>query len=253
MRKITVLLAALLLCTGCRSESVNTESPDVSEATAANSAVTESASTAESTTAATTSAEETAADTSSAPEPTEEPETDNGQEYLFKPGVWRGNDGYYFFQEDGGGQYLNFEYGIGVGFQREPYSQGSITFHMGAADNNTVFGISEMGEDSVTLTASDGTEDTLIFVCEGDSNTFIFYPNEDLKTMALEYYATKTGYTPQSAAAQNNPDGTVTIQLYDNLEDHNSTSAWYTIDPVTLIGTDDMTGETIDLNGQYTE
>ena len=33
-------------------------------------------------------------------------------------------------------------------------------------------------------------------------------------------------------------DGSVTIQVYENLGDHNSTAAWYTVDRTTAAGTD---------------
>lgn len=71
--------------------------------------------------------------------------------------------------------------------------------------------------------------------------------DEDLAELALWYYEAQYDYKPGSAGVQDNGDGTVSIQLYDNLDDHNSTCAWYTIDRLTLQGTDDNTGETIDL------
>lgn len=246
MKKMLILLSAVLLCAGCQSKQNETASQP-SDASSAESSVT-SAVTSSVTSAATaeTLPEDTgeAAETSSA---TAEPTAEIQSEYLFKPGVWRGEDSYFFFHEDGSGQLLTFEYGIGVGFQMEPFTGDSVTFHMGAADNNTVFGVSDVTGESVTLTTDDGTNDTLVYVCEGDSETFSFYSNEEAQTLALSFYQAQTGYTPQYAAVQNNADGTLTIQLYDEVDGHNSTSAWYTVDRVTLVGTDDMTGETVDL------
>jgi len=43
-------------------------------------------------------------------------------------------------------------------------------------------------------------------------------------------------------------DGTVTFQLYDELDDHISTAAWYVIDRFTAKGKDGNTDEEIDLN-----
>lgn len=246
MRKMAILLAAVLLCTGCQSKQNETASQP-SDTSSAESSVT-SAVTSSVTSAAT--AETLPEDTGEAAETsnvTAEPTAESQSEYLFQPGVWRGEDSYYFFHEDGSGQLLTFEYGIGVGFQMEPFTGDSVTFHMGAADNNTVFGVSDVTGDSVTLTTDDGTKDTLVYVCEGDSETFSFYSNEEARTLALGFYQAQTGYTPQYAAVQNNADGTLTIQLYDEVDGHNSTSAWYTVDRVTLVGTDDMTGETVDL------
>lgn len=246
MKKMLILLSAVLLCTGCQSKQNETASQP-SDTSSAESTVT-SAVTSSATSASTaeTLPEDTgeAAETSSA---TAEPTAEIQSEYLFKPGVWRGEDSYFFFHEDGSGQLLTFEYGIGVGFQMEPFTGDSVTFHMGAADNNTVFGVSDVTGESVTLTTDDGTNDTLVYVCEGDSETFSFYSNEEAQTLALSFYQAQTGYTPQYAAVQNNADGTLTIQLYDEVDGHNSTSAWYTVDRVTLVGTDDMTGDTVDL------
>ena len=246
MKKMLILLSAVLLCTGCQSKQNKTASQP-SDASSSESSVT-SAVTSSVTSAAT--AETLPEDTGEATQTstvTAEPTAESQTEYLFLPGVWRGEDSYFFFHEDGSGQLLNFEYGIGVGFQMEPFTGDSLTFHMGAADNNTVFGVSDVTGESVTLTTDDGTNDTLVYVCEGDSETFSFYSNEEAQTLALSFYQAQTGYTPQYAAVQNNADGTLTIQLYDEVDGHNSTSAWYTVDRVTLVGTDDMTGETVDL------
>lgn len=74
------------------------------------------------------------------------------------------------------------------------------------------------------------------------------YNDEELIQMALDFYsANNDGYVPSLNGIQDNGDGTVTIQLYDNLGDHNSTSAWYTVDRKTAEGTDDIMGDKIDL------
>ena len=70
------------------------------------------------------------------------------------------------------------------------------------------------------------------------ANTKEAYTAAELEKMALDYYEAHTGYRPSLSASQVNDDGTVTIQLYDNMGDHNSTSAWYTVDPKTAVGTD---------------
>ena len=246
MKKMLILLSAVLLCTGCQSKQNETASQP-SDTSSAESTVTSavtssvtSASTAETLPEETREATETGSVTA-------EPTAESQSEYLFKPGVWRGEDSYFFFHEDGSGQLLTFEYGIGVGFQMEPFTGDSLTFHMGAADNNTVFGVSDVTGESVTLTTDDGTTDTLVYVVGADPETFTFYSNEEARTLALSFYQAQTGYAPQYAGVQNNADGTLTIQLYDEVDGHNSTSAWYTVDRVTLVGTDDMTGETVDL------
>lgn len=72
------------------------------------------------------------------------------------------------------------------------------------------------------------------------------FTTEQLEKMALDYYEAKTGYRPTGVASQANDDGTISIQLYDNMGDHNSTSDWYTVDKETAVGTDIM-GNKIDL------
>ncbi len=75
------------------------------------------------------------------------------------------------------------------------------------------------------------------------------YTTKELEKMALDYYEAKTGYRPTLSASQVNEDGTISIQLYDNMGDHNSTSAWYTVDPKTAVGTD-VLENTVDLKAK---
>lgn len=72
------------------------------------------------------------------------------------------------------------------------------------------------------------------------------FTTEQLKNMALDYYEAKTGYRPNSVSLRVNADDSISIQLYDNMGDHNSTSDWYTVDKETAVGTDIM-GNKIDL------
>lgn len=72
------------------------------------------------------------------------------------------------------------------------------------------------------------------------------FTTEQLKNMAVDYYEAKTGYRPNSVSLRVNADDSISIQLYDNMGDHNSTSDWYTVDKKTAVGTDIM-GNKIDL------
>ena len=68
---------------------------------------------------------------------------------------------------------------------------------------------------------------------------------DELGELALDHYQEQNGYRPNSVGCE--PDGdTVTIQLFDNMGDHNSTSDWYTIDSNTGKGTNLM-GDEVDL------
>ena len=73
------------------------------------------------------------------------------------------------------------------------------------------------------------------------------FPSEDyLIDLAMSYCEDSTGYRPASAMTQDNGDGTVTVRLFDDMGDHISTVALYTIDPLTLTGFDDILGSRID-------
>ena len=58
--------------------------------------------------------------------------------------------------------------------------------------------------------------------------------------MALSYYKANSGEPSDGllSAAEANADGSVTVQIYRSLGDHNSTAEWYTLDRITASGTD---------------
>lgn len=257
-KSIALLFAAVLLCTGCNSgggsEVSAAGSPDSSQGTtapvsSADEPVGEGGTEADNSSAADNFSEE---DNSSEPEIsvgseiTAEPEPDS-QDFSVTPGVWRGDDGYYIFREDGSGAVSSFELGIGVAFQYEVRSSG-ILFNMGAVDSITQAKVSDIAEDSFTLTSLDGSAERLFYVSDR-TDDFVFYTDEELQKLALAYYEANFSYSPSSCGIRQNEDGTATIQLYDSLQDHNSTSAWYTVDRVSLVGTDDLSGCEVDLNG----
>ena len=72
------------------------------------------------------------------------------------------------------------------------------------------------------------------------------FSQKELEQMALDYYEAKTGYRPGNVESEVNKDGTVSIHLYDDFEDHISTSDWYSVDPKTGVGTN-VRDEKIDL------
>lgn len=171
---------------------------------------------------------------SSAPTPAE-------GEIGFDPGTWLSDAGqYYFFDTDGAsGRTASLEDGTGVGFS---YAlEGTrATFHMGAADNSSVCTVSLDG-DAATLEWEDGTTEHLTYVSDQGSDSFQFYSNQELADMALTYYKDTNhaqGNENLTSAAQTNDDDSVTIQVYENLGDHNSTAAWYTVNRLTGAGTD---------------
>ena len=121
---------------------------------------------------------------------------------------------------------------------------------MGGADNTSTCTVSRDG-DTVTLKWADGTTEQLTYISEQGSDTFQFYSNQELADLALNFYKeTNDAQDSQNlaAAAQTNDDGSVSIQVYENLGDHNSTAAWYTVDRVSAAGTDGS-GHEVDLAG----
>ena len=74
------------------------------------------------------------------------------------------------------------------------------------------------------------------------------YTDEELSQMALDYYAAKhDGNVPSTAYIEVSDDVSVTIHLFDNMEGHIATYAWYKVDRKTAEGEEIALGEKIDL------
>ena len=73
-----------------------------------------------------------------------------------------------------------------------------------------------------------------------------FYSKQELEKLALDYYEKENGYRPQHASSNVVEGNSVSIQLYDELEDHISTATYYTVSLFTASGTD-IIGNSIDL------
>ena len=182
---------------------------------------------------------------------TESPSPSPGEEVVFTPGTWLSDGGqYYFFDEgDTTGRTASLDDGSGVGFSYT-LNGTDATFSMGGADNSSACTVSRDG-DTITLAWEDGTTELLTYVSDQGSDTFRFYSNQELADLALTYYQENNGAQDNqdlTSAAQTNEDGSVAIQVYENLGDHNSTAAWYTVDRITAAGTDGS-GNEVDLDG----
>lgn len=153
---------------------------------------------------------------------------------------------YYFNSEEQNGSYRSLDYGLGMDFNYEG-SGDELVFLMGD-DAEAQSAVIEHAEgDSFTLLWENNLPETLEFISEGTLEDFHFYSNDALTRLATAHYV-RSGNEPTSLAASiTNEDNTVTVQLYDNLGDHNSTSAWYILDRFTATGTDLMNGMEIDL------
>ena len=253
-RLLPLLLAAALLNTGCSSD-------EVSESVAGNeentdTVVIDTIETDENSAPAAAPAPVTEeADTAEA-EVTEETVTAEADEdkTVFPAGIWmlyeitvvdeRIPVGYCFTNDDGlsGENWLfedasgyQFEYEIGINEIFVTVDGQNVTVPVVGGDlSYTMLDIPDCGR-----------VDMVYFSEGGKADIPEFYSNEELGELALQYYTTLYDYTPGCVGTQSNEDGTVTIQLYDSLEDHNSTSAWYRVDRWSTEGWDDITGEEI--------
>ena len=218
-----MIVSAIVMCTGCRANTsegagglINTSASAADTSTAP--AETEKTPTAEP--EKTSTAEENSTLSGSG---TSEKTPDGHFDIGTHSAIWRGADSYYVF-----------------------YPDGSTTFHMGAADNSINSEAVNNPDGTMSIEWSDGRTE-LFTPVNANAEEFTFYTNQELQYIALAYYGAQTGYYPPHSGVQSNDDGTASIQLYDIMEDHNSTSAWYTIDRVTLTGTDDISGDTVDM------
>lgn len=75
------------------------------------------------------------------------------------------------------------------------------------------------------------------------------YTDEELCRLALRDYEGRTGLDGSglTVEAESGEDGMVTIQIYEDLSDHNATAAWYRVDRRTAAGTDLISGEAVEL------
>ena len=190
-----------------------------------------------------------ATDGSAAESPASQPDGED-PESVFTPGTWLSDSGQYYFFDAGtsAGRTASLEDGTGVGFTYT-VNGSEAAFSMGGADTSTSCTVSRDGN-VITLSWADGTAEQLTYVSDQGSDTFQFYSDQELADLALAYYKESSGAEDNpnlASAAQANEDGSVSIQVYENLGDHNSTAAWYTVDRTTAVGTDSA-GSPVDLS-----
>lgn len=171
----------------------------------------------------------------------------------FCRGVWVADNGsermgYYIFTDKANGTYLSAEDGMGVGFTVD-YDGMKCIFHMGAADVNETAEvlIPDLGKRTMTW-ESDGRMEFLALAAEHNPDTFTFYSAQELGEKALDYYEQKEGSRPEHVGYTVDIYGVVTIQLYDSVDGHNSTAAYYEVDGITGKGKDLNTNEGVDLS-----
>ena len=170
----------------------------------------------------------------------------------FKAGIWTARingieDAYFYFNAgEMSGQRISLYSGMGVGFDYEREIPEKAVFNFGASDVTDDCAVTVTGENHMSLAFADAVYEMEYLT---DDMDYKWYSNEELEQMALKYYAANNdGYIPGCCGSAINEDGLVSIQLYDRLEDHNSTAAWYTIDRHTAAGKEDALEGTVDLS-----
>jgi hypothetical protein len=177
------------------------------------------------------------------------------QSAAFKAGTWlaygAGEYTYYFFDADGSsGSTARQADDMGLGFTYT-VNGTDVVFCMGSADNPAPGTLTVMDEEHLTLQWSEGIQEELTYLSADTADSFRFYSDNDLCDLALAYCKAHAEPTDDLsglvAATAVNEDGSVGIQDYENLGSHNSTYTWFTVDRQTAVGTDDTTGEAVDL------
>lgn len=175
----------------------------------------------------------------------------------FPRGVWAVDDGerrtgYYIFIAKNSGSYIDAEYGMGVAFDVEVDGK-SANFHMGAADVNDYAEILISDTNKRRLTWKyDGRTEFLTLMTSEDPDSFEFYSTSDLLNAAYTYYEGLNGTHPEFFSTMVDVDGMVDIQLYDKVDGHNSTAAFYQVDSLTGKGKEVNSGEAVDFSEQCT-
>ncbi len=154
-------------------------------------------------------------------------------------GIWESSSGdtptgYYVIYGDGsGGCTISFETGTGVAFEYE-FREDSVTFFMGAADAPVRFAITSLSGTEAVFTAEDGSVLSLRYSGEGGAESLpFFYTDMELAQLAGEYYERTNGAAPPRTSMQTEPDGNVTIHLYESLSDHTATWVRYSVNRFT--------------------
>lgn len=205
------------------------------------------------------------------PEPVAEPQLPPQPEVAEEPplppapipaGVWLAkNDAgytryYEFHPESLTGTYRSLEYDLEISFSYDG-SGADLTFRSESEEPPRSATLEMISPEEMILNWEHTLPEELALVEAESLDEFPFYTNTQLRELAVDHYSQNSGLTPdempQMVASITNEDNSVTVQLYDNLGDHNSTAAWYLLDRFTARGTEMISGEEIDLTTQPEE
>lgn len=166
----------------------------------------------------------------------------------FAPGIWwshsEDGDSYYEFNTDGTGTQVWQSNGSSKEFT---YRMDGGKFYKNFGTDPEMLASAEERGDGVLLTYTVyGSTEELVYMGNISFDEFLFYSNDTLGALAKEYYKqhNDTGYVPEFCDVfQSDTDTDIVIHLYDMVDGHNSTAAWYYIDRFTGKGTDIMENE----------
>ena len=126
---------------------------------------------------------------------------------------------------------------------------------IGGEQTGVLWQVYEQGEDGILTTGLylyDGVDtgtDWLYGGSLGSQDGGAQYQKEaDVCSAAAAYYEMVTGSSAPIVSIDSRQGNEVTLHLYEDMDDHTATLAWYTVDLDSWVGTDDITGEAIDLN-----
>ncbi len=93
----------------------------------------------------------------------------------------------------------------------------------------------------ITFSACSSENTNITSSCTTETTIIVTDLTDDmLIEKAMDYYEKTNGQRPPCAGVMKNDDGTVSIQLYESLSEHNSTWAWYRYYPDTGKWVDDI-------------
>lgn len=182
-----------------------------------------------------------------------EPEEPVGH-LMFKSGVWSSLDEnsslyYYCFREDMTGSRIAQSDGAANSFGcRNTDDEAGLIFFINEIDSMITANVNIIDENCIELLWEGDKKETLLFLDDVDEDYFSVLTNDTLCEMALGYFESVSGYRPSYAEASVNEDRTVSVHLYDIVDDQTDTSERYEINPLDGMGTGMHSDEIIDFS-----
>jgi outer membrane lipoprotein-sorting protein len=140
------------------------------------------------------------------------------------------------------GIFYDFQTNVGSVFSYD-YSNNSFEIHF--EDEEYSGELIQDDEDTYELVISDRESMLIEYVSEKSAEEFRFYTADELCSMALNYYTEKYDYRPSGVSYMDNADKTITIHIYDEIDGTSNVSVWYTVDRITTVGIEELSGEEV--------